>query len=201
MLSKCITQSFIVSAGIKTEESCAAMCAHSAYISLHILTKLKHSETKNILHHSQAWVNILKGPQRWEFWMSKVEYNVICFLIGLEALMLSALSLVKKRKAFRASAKPNDLSLEGARMWENKEDRTDRVRKSNVVAHGVLHGVLHGVDHGVNSELIMLWYPWSVKILLHWIEIDYCTMHINRCNPRLNFKSKSGLVLHAFRNI
>ena len=84
--------------------------------------------------------------------MSKVEYKVICFLIGLEALMLSALSLVKKRKAFRASAKPNDLSLE-------------------------------------------------VKILLHWIEIDYCTMHINRCNPRLNFKSKSGLVLHAFRNI
>ena len=45
----------IVCAGIKTAESSAAMCAHSAYISLHILTKLKHSETRNILHHSQAW--------------------------------------------------------------------------------------------------------------------------------------------------
>ena len=69
MLSKHITQSFIVSAGIKTEESCAAMCAHSAYISVHILTKLKHSETKNILHHSKAWsiytnlVKILKFGQ------------------------------------------------------------------------------------------------------------------------------------------
>ena len=31
------------------------MCTHSAYISLYILTKLKHSETKNIFHQSQAW--------------------------------------------------------------------------------------------------------------------------------------------------
>ena len=47
--------------------------------------------------------------------MSKVKYNVICFLIGLADLMLSALSLVKIRKAFRASAKPNILK-EGARI-------------------------------------------------------------------------------------
>ena len=58
----------IVSAGIKTEESNAGICAHSAYIPLHILTKLKHSETRSILHHLQVWSILIwkrRGGKAW----------------------------------------------------------------------------------------------------------------------------------------
>ena len=71
----------IVSTGIKTEESSAAICAHSAYISLPILTKLKHSETKNILHHSQAWSISIFGwnPEIWLKSWNLVEIQKFCW--------------------------------------------------------------------------------------------------------------------------
>ena len=96
-----------------------------------------------------------KGPQCWELWMSKVECNVFCLLIGLEDFMLSVLSLVEIRQALRASTKPNILNLKASRIWEIKTDNTDFVREGHIVVYSEVQGADHGaVHHNIMISLI-----------------------------------------------